>query len=223
LRAPGATEKEFGAKFARYRDSVLQFVKSGRSLDIGTATGLFPSLLKQAGFEAEGIEFNPESARWGQQHYGVTIRTCALGKGGEARESYDLISMTDVLEHTEHPLRFLQGVRDYLKPGGFMLITFPDITSPESTYLRFWSRVLQRDWIWSCCHIPLHVWEFTAPTARVMFHKAGFDVAGLRRSQEPPADASGISSLLRLPLRLLNIPIVARLAGTQMEFVIRKR
>ncbi len=32
-------------------------MNNGLSPDIGTATGLFPSLLEGAGFDAEGIEF----------------------------------------------------------------------------------------------------------------------------------------------------------------------
>ena len=114
---------------------MLEFVKTGRSLDIGTATGLFPSLLKQAGFAAEGLEFNLASAKWAEDHYGVPVKTCGLEESGAEKNSYDLISMTDVLEHTEHPLRFLQMTREYLRPGGLMLITFPDISSLEITIL----------------------------------------------------------------------------------------
>jgi len=202
---------------------VLQLVKSGRSLDIGTATGLFPSLLKGVGFEAEGIEYNKASAEWGQAHYGVKIRDCGLEESDAEPESYDFISMTDVLEHTEHPLRYLQALREYLKPGGHMLITFPDISSLESRYLRLIARMLRRDWIWSCCHIPLHVWEFTPATARAMFDKAGFDTVGFRRSHETAEVSLRALYWLRMPLHLLSIPGISAMAGTQMEFIIRKR
>jgi hypothetical protein len=78
-----------------------------------------------------------------------------------------------------------------------MLITFPDIDSLESRYLRFLSRILRRDWIWSCCHIPLHVWEFTPATAHTMFLKAGFEVVGYRRSQDEVTSLSiKLASLL---------------------------
>jgi SAM-dependent methyltransferase len=224
-RTPGGSEQQFGAKFRRYRDWILQFIRSGRTLDIGTSTGLFPSLLKTAGFDAEGLEFNPASAAWGQANYGVRIRTCALEETGEAPSSFDLISMTDVLEHTQSPLNYLGVVRSYLKPGGYMLITFPDICSPESRYLRFLAGALRRDWIWSTCHIPLHVWEFTPATALAMFRKAGFEVMGFHRSHEADPDAADSTTLamLRFPLRLLDVPALGRAAGTQMEFIIRRR
>jgi len=220
LRSPGATEKEFGEKFRRYRDWILRFVKPGRSLDIGTSTGLFPSLLKQSGFEAEGIEYNEESAKWAQSHYQIRILP---GLEYLQPGAYDLISMTDVLEHQEHPLNYLRSIRQHLKPRGFMLITFPDIRSPESLYFRFLSQLLRREWLWSCCYIPDHIWEFTPATAKRMFHKAGFEVLGFRRSQPAREPSAGILRILQLPARLLEPGPIGRVAGTQMEFIIRRR
>jgi 2-polyprenyl-3-methyl-5-hydroxy-6-metoxy-1,4-benzoquinol methylase len=224
LREKGATEREFGAKFRAYRDWLLEYVKGGRSLDIGTATGLFPSLLRDAGFDAEGIEFNEESAQWGRANYGVKITTGSLENSGILPGSYDLITMTDVLEHMDHPLRYLEFVRGYLKPGGFMLITFPDITSAESRYVHFLAGIFHREWLHHrCTSIPGHIWEFTPATARVMFQKAGFAVRGFRRRQDAFQPTSGIAALLLLPTRLLHMPPLDRLTGTQMHFVIQKQ
>ena len=80
LREEGNTEKTFGPKFIRYRDWITRFLRNGRCIDIGTATGLFPSLLKAAGFDAEGTEFNQESAEWGAKHYGIRIRVGDLNR-----------------------------------------------------------------------------------------------------------------------------------------------
>lgn len=88
--------------------------------------------VEEGGFDAAGLEFNPLSAAWGREHYGVEIRTSSLEEAGLPLESYDLISMTDVLEHMRHPLQYLRLVRSYLKPGGIAPITFPDLTSVES-------------------------------------------------------------------------------------------
>lgn len=110
-------------------------------------------------------------------------------------------------------------------PGGFALVTFPDISSVESRYQRLLANVLRREWISACCHVPLHVWEFTPSTARAMFDKAEFDVVGFRRSQhtDPEQPESLILRLLLLPLRILATPTISNLAGRQIEFVIRRR
>jgi 2-polyprenyl-3-methyl-5-hydroxy-6-metoxy-1,4-benzoquinol methylase len=223
LRAEGGTERLFGEKFDRYRDWITEFLQSGHSIDVGTATGLFPSLLKAVGFDAEGTEYNRDSAEWGAAHYGIRIRVGGLEQIASEECSYDLISMTDVLEHTEQPLQALQAASRSLKPLGYMLITFPNIRSLESQYQRSLARLTKRDWIWGCCHIPLHVWEFTPDTARAMFNKAGFDVVGFRRAQVAEDPLPGIAGLLTFPLRALNVGWVASRFGTQMEFMIRKR
>jgi SAM-dependent methyltransferase len=202
---------------------VVEFLKGGRSIDVGTATGLFPSLLKEAGFDAEGAEYNRASAEWGAEHYGIRIRLGGLEQIASELSSYDLISMTDVLEHTEHPLRALQAAGRSLKPRGYMLITFPDILSFESAYQRTVARLTGRDWIWECCRIPRHVWEFTPDTARAMFDKAGFDVVGFRRSQVTSERFPGMAGLLCLPLQALTFSLLASLIGSQMEFMLRKR
>ncbi len=185
---------------------------------------MFPSLFAQAGFDAEGLEFNEASAQWGRTNYGIKITTGSLENSGISPGSYDLITMTDVLEHMDHPLHYLEFVRGYLKPGGFMLITFPDITSLESRYVHFLARFFNREWLHHrCTSIPGHIWEFTPATARVMFQKAGFEVRGFRRRQDSVEPASGPLSLLLLPTQLLKIPALGRLAGTQMLFVIQRQ
>ena len=222
LRENGQMEVLFRDKFTRYRDWTLHYLQGGRSVDIGTATGLFPSLLKASGFDAEGTEYNAASAEWGAKQYGIRIRIGGAELLDGESEGYDFISMTDVLEHTEHPLKTLKDVARALRPRGYMLITFPDIRSLESSYLGSLSRLTGRDWIWSCCNIPLHTWEFTPKTARAMFKMAGFDVVGFRRWQVAPDQFRGAAKLISLPLGVLMIPVVARVVGTQMEFMIRR-
>ena len=222
LRTAGGSERAFGRKFRSYREWIATFVTSGRSLDIGTATGLLPSLLKQVGFDAEGLEHNEASAKWGEAHFRVRIAVGELLGSGLPTNAYDLITMTDVLEHTPEPLRYLQTVRAYLKPRGFMLITFPDIESVESRWLRYLAERLRRDWIWGLCQIPLHVWEFTPQTARAMFIKAGFEIVGFRRSGGGIFFPIGSVSWFFLHLRLLKLPLLERWTGSQIEFMIRR-
>ncbi|MGH9412752.1 MAG: class I SAM-dependent methyltransferase [Terriglobales bacterium] len=220
---PGVAERVFGRKFSRYCAWIRQFVRSGRSLDVGCSTGLLPRLLQQSGFAAEGIELNSESAAWGRAHYGVVIRNQPIESGEYEPESYDLVTLTDVLEHTIHPLTSLRAVHRIVKPGGCVLITFPDIRSLESRYYQTVARVLGRSWLWCTCHVPLHTWEFTRPTAIATFTAAGFELAGFRRSQPPVQHADSLPLLLlSLPLSPLALPFLARQWGTQMEFMLRK-
>jgi 2-polyprenyl-3-methyl-5-hydroxy-6-metoxy-1,4-benzoquinol methylase len=221
LRLPGATERHFGARFNRYVAWIQQFVASGRTLDVGCATGLLPKTLRDRGYDAEGLELNPETASWGAEHYRIPIRNGSLELLASESSCYDLISLTEVVEHTTDPAEFLTNVHRLLKPGGYALVTFPDITAPKSRYYRWLSQLTGREWVWVTCHIPLHIWEFSHSTATALFTKTGFSVAGFRRT-EADGELPGKFKVLMWPMKPLNFAPLANLYGSQMEFMIRK-
>ncbi|MEO6807580.1 MAG: class I SAM-dependent methyltransferase [Isosphaeraceae bacterium] len=222
LRAEGGTERAFEAKYRRYSDWLSSHQPLGRFLDIGCSTGLLVRMLRDLGYEAEGIEFNRQSAEWGRQHYGVKIHDKPMEQCGFEPESFDAVALTDVLEHTLHPREFLRSVGDLLAPGGLVLVTFPDIRSLESRYFFLMMRLTGRKWLWHNCRIPAHIWEFTKETARACFEGAGFRIIDFRRSHQAEEGEPWTKRLISLPAAPLRLPPVAARFGTQMEFILRK-
>ena len=223
IRAPGHAEAAFGAKYARYVATLSRHLPRGRVVDVGCGTGLLVRMLRDGGYDAEGVELNASSAAWGREQYGVTIHDRSMERCSFAPASLDAVLLTDVLEHTAQPVAFLRNVRRLLSPRGLVLVTFPDIRSLESRYLGLMARVLRRDWLWSTCHVPLHVWEFTRPTAEACFRAAGFRIAEFRRTQPPPgALPTALLRALAWPGRLLTWAPLAAALGSQMEFVVQK-
>lgn len=223
LCVDGRTEEVFGRKFHGYLQWVVQFVQRGRSLDLGCATGLFPHLLQKHGFQAEGLELNAATAQWGRQHYGIPIRNEPFETTDYPPETFDLVTLTDVLEHTLSPPVALDRVHRILRPHGFAMVTFPDIRSIESRYFQTLASITHREWLWLNCHIPLHTWEFTRPTAEAMFKHAGFAVVGFRRSHPATFQRSAlVLALLSWPPLILKIPYLALRWGSQMEFILQK-
>jgi SAM-dependent methyltransferase len=221
LRQEGASEQFAGDRFRRHIDWISEFVPSGRTLDVGCATGLLPRLLKDRGYAAEGLEMHPETAQWGAKHYGVPIEIGGLDRVASRENSYDLITLTEVVEHTPHPVEFLKAVNRLLKSGGYALVTFPDIRSVKSRYYRLLATLTRREWVWVTCRVPLHIWEFTYATANACFERAGFSIAGFRR-HEVDGELAGKFSVLSWPIKPLNLRALASRLGSQMEFMIRK-
>ena len=48
---------------------------------------------------------------------------------------FDIINLEQVLEHTQEPFDILTGVSAYLKPGGIVRITVPNLTRVQSSNL----------------------------------------------------------------------------------------
>jgi SAM-dependent methyltransferase len=178
-------------------------------------------MFSDRGFEAEGVEYHPDTAAWGAAHYGIPIRRGGLELVAPLANTYDLVTMTELVEHTPDPVQFLNGVNHILKSGGHALVTFPDISSLKSRYYKLMANLTHREWVWVTCHIPLHIWEFTYETARATFERSGFTIVGFRRV-EVDGELDGKAAVLMWPVKPLNLGLLARRFGSQMEFVIRK-
>jgi 2-polyprenyl-3-methyl-5-hydroxy-6-metoxy-1,4-benzoquinol methylase len=223
LWTPGAAEKLHGKRFGDFASFVQEYCPPpARSLDIGCSTGLFPATLKKRGYAAEGIEFSADSAAWGSEHYGLKIHTEPLETGNYPASAYDLVTMTDVLEHTLNPVDFLKHVKRILKPRGYALITFPDIESPQMRYSVFLARLLRKPAL-CISQIPHHTWEFSRTTATACFDRGGFDVVAFRRRQ-PLMRRWPIKAMpFEVPCWLLSLPPLSGWFGLRMQFIIRRR
>jgi len=95
-----------------------------RALDVGCGDALFLPQLSRFAETAEGLETAETlvSKEAANRH---TIHIGTLGEAFEPSREYDFISMLDVLEHIERPLRALHRSREIISPGGVLLITVP--------------------------------------------------------------------------------------------------
>ena len=81
---------------------------SGRLLDVGTAAGAFLAAARSREWQVEGCEPNRWLARWGSCHYGIPIRTGEIFDHHFAPQSFDVVSLWDVIEHTPDPARVIR-------------------------------------------------------------------------------------------------------------------
>ena len=102
-----------------------------RALDVGCGTGFLLERLAGRGFSGTGIDLSPESvehARSRLRDIGASERLDAqVGSAYEPPPGpYDLIALTDVLEHLENPRGCLATLRERLAPGGLLVISTPN-------------------------------------------------------------------------------------------------
>ena len=144
--------------------------RPGKLLDIGTAAGAFVAAAKERGWDAEGCEPNRWLAEWGARHYGIRIRQGSVFEQPYGENSFDVITLWDVIEHTLNPREMLDRVRVLLKPGGVLVVNYPDIGS--------WiARALGRRWLFLTS---VHLYYFDRRTIRQMLENAGFAVETVR-------------------------------------------
>ncbi len=115
---------------ARILTRRLQLVRefsdlSGRHcLDIGTGVGQFLLLLADNGAVCQGLEPSGLRREFARQRFGLELSRHLVEEPfwHDQYDSFDLITLWDVLEHVNDPVATLQAAFALLKPGGLLLV-----------------------------------------------------------------------------------------------------
>jgi 2-polyprenyl-3-methyl-5-hydroxy-6-metoxy-1,4-benzoquinol methylase len=102
-------------------------VPPGRVLELGAAHGGFVGLLRQAGFEATGLELSPAIVELARRTFEVPMLQGTLEEQDLPAESFDVIALFDVLEHLTDPVATLRRCVGLLRPHGILLVQTPRV------------------------------------------------------------------------------------------------
>jgi 2-polyprenyl-3-methyl-5-hydroxy-6-metoxy-1,4-benzoquinol methylase len=164
---------------------ILRWLGEGRGrrlLDVGAADGLLSRQLTARGWCVTGIEGDPVLAQAGARHCERMItmnldRDVPVGEG-----PFDVIVYGDVLEHLVDPRRVLVELDRSLAPGGFVIISVPNIA-------HLWIRLLlligRFDYLDRGILDHSHLRFFTERTLRAMLADAGLSVTRFTATPAP--------------------------------------
>ena len=128
-------------------------------LDVGTGGGEFAYLLKSLGHDLQGIEPNKGYAEHSVAEYGLNLQIGFIQDAQFNNDSFDVITIWHVLEHTEDPYFVLSRLHSLLKPQGVLVVEVPNVEAicqaPKSTFHE------------------AHLFNFNLETLRKMGEKAG--------------------------------------------------
>lgn len=114
-------------------DAVLSAANGGRGLlDVGCGLGDFLGAMQRRGWTARGVEPAAGAAEQARSRYGVDVFTGVLEEAPWEPESFDAITLWEVLEHVPQPVESLRQVFDLLKPGGVVVLSVPNRNALQS-------------------------------------------------------------------------------------------
>lgn len=143
----------------------------GRLLDIGAAGGFFLRVARDAGWQVAGIEPNRWLCDYAARYLGVDITNAPLHPERFPAESFDAVTLWDVIEHLHEPSDALRLVHRWLKKDGIVVLSTPNAAS-------LLARLFGRRW-WF--YLSVHLYYFTPEVLRRRMEQLGFTVLATQR------------------------------------------
>lgn len=155
-------------------------------LDVGSGGGEFSYLLETLGHHVTGIEPNKGYAEYSIREYGLTVQVGFVQDIIIPQQSFDLITIWHVLEHTEDPFAVLTKLHSLLKPQGIVVVEVPNIEakcqSPKSTFHE------------------AHIFHFNIASLKRLAEKVGF----IEINHLISADGGNITLFLQKTIKEVN-------------------
>ncbi len=149
-------------------------------LDIGSATGMFLGLCRQAGLDATGLEYSAYAVEEATAMHGDFFAQGDLEHLPERiqGESFDVVHLNHTFEHFVDPVASLESISTLLNDDGILVIEVPYQFDNVIELLR---TIRRRDLIQNFELFSLHHPFFYSPKSmRIILEKCGFSVQSLK-------------------------------------------
>lgn len=133
-------------------------------LDVGCGSGQFLFLIKHAGWQVKGIDFDPQAVAAARQ-LGLDVDLGGLDILSGQQDAFDAITLSHVIEHVYNPADTLKQCFRLLRSGGTLWIETPNL---ESTGHGLYGRN------WRGLEPPRHLVLFTWISLKSLLEQAGF-------------------------------------------------
>lgn len=155
-----------------------QFRTVGRWLDLGYGEGGLLTIAERHGWACYGTEVSGRALEHGREQQWI-VTSDADGDPRFAAGTFDVVSMIEVLEHLSDPGGSIREAAGWLRPGGALYLTTPNVQSLNGRLLGL---------RWSIVSPPEHLILYTATALRRALGQAGLRILHLRTEGLNPSE-----------------------------------
>jgi 2-polyprenyl-3-methyl-5-hydroxy-6-metoxy-1,4-benzoquinol methylase len=163
------------ATFELRLNTIQKFIGGGNILDVGCATGYFLEVAAKRNFEPFGVEFSDYSSAIAKTKFGNEkvfhgiLEDCTFQNA-----SFDVIAMSDLIEHVRIPSITLAKAAALLKDNGVIMIMTPNHNSLSR-------RLMGRRWT----HYKLeHFFYFTQKAMQLLAEQCNLELVYYEKSKK---------------------------------------
>jgi 2-polyprenyl-3-methyl-5-hydroxy-6-metoxy-1,4-benzoquinol methylase len=123
---PVRLDEKRRATFSRIIEVIEPFRDNNRVLDVGSGEGYFLKLCSEKKWNVFGVEANSKLAELCKNLNGVDVIKVRFEEANFPENFFDVVTFMNVLEHMEDPFLALKKAHRIIRPGGAILIRFPN-------------------------------------------------------------------------------------------------
>ena len=189
-------------------------VAERKLLDVGCGIGLFLEIARERGWDVQGCDTSSFAARYVRDNLNIEVRGKDLAEINFVPQSFDLITMWDVIEHLTHPREYLEKISSLLKDKGRLVIKTPDHPSRLFRLLGMVPSNSARGFL----YIPSQIYHFSPAVLSNVLKKVGFKAIKVKMVKEVLSGSRTSSGYKELLISLFNIFL--RIIGTGESFIV---
>jgi len=140
--------------------------KDHKILEIGAYYGILGNLINPHVKEYHGLELSTHAANYAKKNFNLNMITEKPEEYLEKNNKYDLIIMTDVIEHLDNPFKVLSLIEKNLNEGGQLILSTFNFDS-------MFSKIMGKKYPWI---IPMHKYYFTNTTIKNCLNKSNLEL-----------------------------------------------
>ena len=153
-------------------------------LDIGGAGGFLAAAMAQKGFEATTQDISSNAARWipkANETLGLRVQkeTASMDALIKRRVQFNIVNVSQVLEHCPDPEEFTQSLKKLVLPGGLLCIDTPNNDAVLWVFKNFVRKFFHREDFFNALRPPEHLWGYTKKGLKPFFERCGFTILSL--------------------------------------------
>ena len=140
-------------------------------LEIGSYYGVFGNLIKPLVKNYTGLELSKHAAKYSENTYDLNIENESLNKFLNKKHLFDIIIMSDVVEHLDDPFNIFKLIEKNLKPNGVLIFTTFNMDA-------FVPKLLGRKYHWI---MPMHKFYFTNNTLKYSLNNNNMEIIKIKK------------------------------------------
>lgn len=215
----GSLERSTKKTLKRIEKILKKPLSQLKLLDVGCSNGAFIFVAGKMGVECEGIEPAKEAALSAQK-FGLRVHHGYLGDVDLPSESYDIITIFEVIEHVKDPVDLMRKAYNLLSKNGIMVIRTANTNS--------WTVGILKG-LWHYFSIRKHgghISFFNKKSMAVLAKKTKFDIAVFKTLSVSLCDKERTNYFMYRGLKILsealNLPTKGTGKGQEMEVFLKK-